>query len=479
MAGFKSGLSYDQLRAIVDAGGVEILSKGTIKKNGPSWQAVLTYRNADSKRIYLTHKLEGAKSRGRDATTKTSARGMLADWRGSVVDDVRAVAGISVDPTSTVRACIEKYVDDRVALGKIRQSTATYYRNAAKRIYRYPFANQPINALTQPIVQVWVNDLAKTLSGKSVKASFDLLDAVCKKVLGYDHNPCKRGEGGIELPRLSHNSKKRGGRPNALSFDGVATMNTLLDGREGAYDGIDQMAIAARLALHTGMRAEEVCGLRWRDVDLRSKTIHVRRVIERAEIPATDENGMPLRDGKGNIKVTYTEFESEPKSESSSRDIPLDSEIAGMLSAHRARVRTLVADLLPEFEGRQDLAVRPDVADLYVVGGPDGSFLSPYLLGKRWGKFSRSRGLLGTEGRAVTFHDLRHTAATRMLAAGIDVATVSHILGHAEVSVTLNRYTTSDERTKREAVNAMADVFSMRAPEGGGGVIPFRTGTDN
>ena len=84
-----------------------------------------------------------------------------------------------------------------------------------------------------------------------------------------------------------------------------------------------------------------------------------------------------------------------------------------------------------------------------------------------------------TEGRAVTFHDLRHTAATRMLAAGIDVATVSHILGHAEVSVTLNRYTTSDERTKREAVNAMADVFSMRAPEGDGGVIPFRTGTDN
>lgn len=479
MAGFESGLTYDQLRAIVKAGGENALGKGGYKENGPSLRAVLSYRDATGKRIYLTHKIEGSRSSGRNATGKRKAEKAVSDWRKQIVRDVKRVAGMSKDPTSTVRACVEHYIDQKLAIGKIRESTATYYRNAAKRIYRYPMADMPLINLGTNEVQAWVNDLVKTLSGKSVKASFDLLDAVCKYYLGYDNNPCRRDRGGVELPQLSHNSKKRGGRPNALPFDGVAKMNTLLDKREQSYDGIDQMAVAARLALHTGMRAGEVCGLRWRDVDLRSKTIHVRRAIQRAEIPMTDEDDMPIRDGKGNIKTAYTEFEDEPKSDSSGRDIPLDSEIVSMLSAHRARVRTLVADLLPESEGRQDLAVRPDVADLYVVGGPDGSFLSPYLLGKRWGKFSRSRGLLGTEGRAVTFHDLRHTAATRMLAAGIDVATVSHILGHAEVSVTLNRYTTSDERTKREAVNAMADVFSMRAPEGGSGVIPFRTGTDN
>lgn len=473
MAVFKSGLTYDQLRAVVDAGGAEILSAGTIKKNGPSLRAVLTYVDQGDKRVYLTHKLEGSKSAGREATTKTAARKMLAEWRALVVSDVQTVAGISVDPTTTVRACVERYIDDRVSLGKIRQSTATYYRNAAKRIYKYPLANMSINALTPSVVQTWVNDLARTLSGKSVKASFDLLDAVCKKILGYDHNPCKRGDGGIELPRLSHNSKKRGGRPNALPFDGVAKMNTILDAREASYDGIDQMAIGARLALHTGMRAEEVCGLRWRDVDLRSKIVHVRRVIERAEIPKTDENDLPQRDGRGNVMTEYTEFLSNPKTDTSSRDIPLDNEIVSMLEAHRGHVKELISELFPRAEDR------PDMAGLYVVGGIDGSFLSPYLLGKRWGKFSRSRGLLGTEGRAVTFHDLRHTAATRMLAAGIDVATVSHILGHAEVSVTLNRYTTSDERTKREAVNAMAEVFSMRTPAAGDGVIPFRTGTES
>lgn len=476
---YESGLSYETLRAIADAGAIDSISAGSAQIHGKKWRAVLTYQVPDDskpsgyRQVFIRHTLADTKAGGRGATSEARAKRMVAEWRKLVISDVQSLRGGTIDASSPVRMCVESFIDSRVELGKIRQSTATYYRNAAKRIYRYPLANMPINELTQPIVQAWVNDLAKTLSGKSVKASFDLLDAVCKRVLGYDHNPCRRGDGGIELPRLSHNSKKRGGRPNALSFDGVAKMNTLLDEREASYDGVDQMALGARLALHTGMRAEEICGLRWKDVDLHSRTIHVRRVIERAEIPITDDNGDPLRGKDRNVKTAYTEFESMPKSDSSSRDIPLDGEIVAMLDAHRAKVRALVADMFPNAEGR------PRLAALYVVGGIDGSFLSPYLLGKRWAKFSRSRDLMGTEGRAVTFHDLRHTAATRMLAGGIDVATVSHILGHAEVSVTLNRYTTSDERTKREAVQAMADVFSMRAPKQSSGVIPFRTGTDN
>lgn len=473
MKGFESGLTYDQLRAIVKAGGEKALSEGGYKENGPSYRAVLSFRDVTGKRIYLTHKIEGSKISGRNATGKQKAKKAVSDWRKQIIRDMKRVTGMSKDPTSSVRACVEQYIDKKLAIGKIRESTATYYRNAAKRIYRYPMADMPLINLETDEVQEWVNDLSKTLSGKSVKASFDLLDAVCRKYLGYDHNPCRRGDNGIELPKLSHNSKRKGRRPNALSFDGVAMMNTVLDSREASYDGIDQMAVGARLALHTGMRAEEVCGLRWGDVNLRSKVIHVRQVIERAEIPKTDEDGLPQRDSKGNIKTGYTEFASLPKTDTSSRDIPLDPEVVSMLKSHRGHMRELVSELFPKVEDR------PDMASLYVVGGADGSFMSPYLLGKRWGKFSRTRGLLGTEGRAVTFHDLRHTAATRMLAAGIDVATVSHILGHAEVSVTLNRYTTSDERTKREAVNAMADVFSMRAPEGGDGVIPFRTGTND
>ena len=476
---YKSGLSYKTLRAISDSGAIDSLSEGSAQIHGKKWRAVLTYQVPDSskrsgyRQVFVRHTLEDTSATGRGKTSEARAKRMVAEWRRLVISDVRSLTGSAIDASSPVRICVETYIDERVALGKIRQSTATYYRNAAKRIYRYPLAGVPISTLTKPMVQAWVNDLAKTLSGKSVKASFDLLDAVCKKVLGYDHNPCRRGDGGIELPRLAHNSKKRGARPNALSYDGVARVNVLLDEREASYDGADQMALGARLALHTGMRAEEVCGLRWRDVDLQSKTLHVRRVIERAELPQTDEDGAPLRDRDGNIVTVYTEFESAPKTDKSLRDIPIDPETIEALRSHRRRTRAMIVDKFPEAEER------PDINNLYVLGDIDGSFLSPYLLGKRWGKFSRTRGLVGTEGRAVTFHDLRHTAATRMLAAGIDVATVSHILGHAEVSVTLNRYTTSDERTKREAVDMMADVFSMRAPRGGDGITPFRTGTES
>lgn len=473
MAGFKSGLTYEQLRHIADNGGEESLSQGGLRKNGPRLQAVLTYR-CDGKRKYVYHTLEGSVSSGRDATGKRAAKALLKEWRDDVVSDLKSISGITVDPTSSVRECVEDWIQNRVDLGKAQPSTATYYRNAAKRIFRYPLASMPINQLTMQIVQAWINDLSKTLAAKTVKASYDVLDATCRKVLGPSLNPCVKetpDRDGIELPSPKKDRKKGGKKPNALSLDGVARFNTLLDEREAAYDGIDIMAIGARLALHTGMRAEECCGLKWEDVDLAASEIHVVRAIQRAEIPVKDDDGEFIRDKSGNLVTKYTEFAADPKTEDSGRYIPLDPETVDMLSRHRETMTKMVKDA---YAKKKRI---PSISSLYVLGGVDGSFFSPYKLGKRWCNFSRSRNLLGTSGRPVTLHDLRHTNATRTLADGTDITTVSQLLGHSESSVTLNRYTTSDEQTKRAAVNRMARVFSMRELPEMEGVTPFRAGS--
>jgi integrase len=59
--------------------------------------------------------------------------------------------------------------------------------------------------------------------------------------------------------------------------------------------------------------------------------------------------------------------------------------------------------------------------------------------------------LIGTEGKRCTFHDLRHTFATAAIAAGVDVKTVSSILGHANAAMTLNVYASADPDAKRRA----------------------------
>ena len=475
MAVYESGLSYEALRAIANANAFDRISEGTIRNNKNKWQGVLSYQIPDassrtgSRQVRITHTFIDTRVSGRGATSRKQAGRLVSEWRVQVISDALKVAGLSADPTSSVRECVTQYINHKEDVGKARPSTITFYRNAAKRIYRYPLASMPLQDLTKGIVQAWVDDMSKTLAGKTVKSSYDLLEAVCKKMLPPNANPCSE----IELPSIKKNSKKQSARPNALSYDGVARCNSLMDERESKRNGTDYVMLGARIALNTGMRAEEVCGLRWRDVDLTANTIHVRNVIERAELPDRDERGNVLYDGNGNPKsVTYSEFDAHPKTETSARDIPITKELADMLARHKDYTRHVMKELIP------DKSDRPSIGSLYVLGGIDGRHMSPHRLGINWCKFARSRGIVGTERRTITFHDLRHTFATRAIANGIDVATVSRILGHAEISVTLNKYVNSDEATKRAAMEKMAEVFSMREQPTTDGITPFRTGTE-
>lgn len=451
MATFESGLTYEQLRGIVDNNAISSISSGTVRKNGKKLQACISYM-VDGKRKYLTHNLEGTVSTGRDATGKRDAKTLLSDWRDQVIADARSIAGISVDPTSPVRECMSSFIEAKESVGQIRSSTATNYRNAAKRIERYPLADMPLISLTTGTIQTMVNDMSRRLSGKSVKLSIDLLSAVCKKYLGCNSDPCE----GLIMPKLNANAKQKAKRPNALTIEGVIRMNALLDDLDGKGQDTNIMSLGARLALHTGVRAEEACGLRWRDVDFMSKSIHIGNVIERAEIPVRNEDGEAVRKKDGTIKTTYSEYAAPPKTDRSERDIPMDPEIAEALMAHRRRVESSIIRLFPK---KSD---RPAIDGLYVLGDLNGNFFSPRRLGVRWIRFAKRNDLIGTENRPCTYHDIRHTCASRMLAAGVDIATVSMLLGHSENSVTLNKYTTSDERTKRAAIDGMAGIFSAR-----------------
>ena len=90
-------------------------------------------------------------------------------------------------------------------------------------------------------------------------------------------------------------------------------------------------------------------------------------------------------------------------------------------------------------------------------------------------------GLLGTEGKTPTFHDVRHTYATTAIANGIDVKTVSNQMGHKDAAMTLNTYATVDPDAARRAAERMGDVIAsnMRSAKGMGEVLEFgKTGTE-
>ena len=99
--------------------------------------------------------------------------------------------------------------------------------------------------------------------------------------------------------------------------------------------------------------------------------------------------------------------------------------------------------------------------DLFVIGDPlKATWRSPNKLSQQWTALSSVMQWTGTQGQRVTFHDLRHTFATISLANGMDVMSLASILGHRDVSMTLNVYAIALKEPKQRAMAVVDGIFS-------------------
>lgn len=163
------------------------------------------------------------------------------------------------------------------------------------------------------------------------------------------------------------------------------------------------------LAMTTGIRIGELCALKWEDIDLEKRILTVRKTIQRIQ----------CKDGKRKTKLIIT----EPKSKSSKREIPLPDSIVSYLS---------------EFTGK---------SERYVLSG-DEKPVEPRTMQNRFARILHNVNL-----PSVHFHSLRHYFASDCIRLGFDVKSLSELLGHGSVEITLNRYVHSSLEQKREYMN--------------------------
>ncbi|MDP9425155.1 MAG: site-specific integrase [Actinomycetota bacterium] len=189
---------------------------------------------------------------------------------------------------------------------------------------------------------------------------------------------------------------------------------TLLSGASG-----DRLEALYVLAVTTGARQGELLALKWEDVDLDGRKLHIRRTLTRS---------------KGTMTV------GEPKTKKSRRTIPLTRRAAVALTAHRARqneekLRASYRAGIPD-EGK------PPKHNVYedrglVFATKNGGIINPSNLRNRsFAKLLKRAKLPET----TRFHDLRHTCATIMLKAGQHPKLVQELLGHATIAITLDTY---------------------------------------
>lgn len=181
----------------------------------------------------------------------------------------------------------------------------------------------------------------------------------------------------------------------------------------------DRMEALWRLELNTGLRRAEAAGLRWSDVDLDAGVIQVRT----------------QRTTEG-----YKVVEREPKTAAGRRRIPIDPGVAAALRAWKTRQKEERLAYGPAYES----------TDL-VFTQRDGSGWHPQSLRIAFSWACKRAGV-----PVLRFHDLRHTAATLALEAGVHPKVVQERLGHASVQITLDTYSHVQESVGKEAAGRIA-----------------------
>ena len=178
-----------------------------------------------------------------------------------------------------------------------------------------------------------------------------------------------------------------------------------------------QYKVMIKLLIYTGMRRGELCGLNWSDIDFERNLVHITKAIL-----YTPEQGI---------------FEDTPKSRQSSRAINIPQEMITLLKQwkiEQCKQKLLLGDQWKNTDK--------------VFTSSNGDVMRPDSLTSWFQRFIKRNNLPNAH-----LHTLRHVSATLLIAGGVDVATVSSRLGHANKSTTLNIYTHAIKSADAAAAN--------------------------
>lgn len=293
----------------------------------------------------------------------------------------------------------------------LKTGTLISYQNYYNYYIKEFLGKMPISAIRGEHIQKLYNKLLDdNMALSSLKIISAVMNGCFQRALKnglIERNPVKLAE----LPRKKQKTDRR-----VLT---IQEQRLFLQYSQDSY-----LRNLFALMLRTGMRSGEARGLKFSDIDSKKDVIHIRRTLK-------------YETGRGF-------FEDTPKTTTSMRDIPLTPEIIAIIEAQRKenRIYSNVVSI-----------------DEYIFHLPGGTPISRERVQSEIDRIVKRVNKSDFQMERFTSHCFRHTFATRAIEAGMQPQTLKTILGHANLSMTMDLYSHVLPTTKADEMQKIARIF--------------------
>lgn len=313
-------------------------------------------------------------------------------------------------PSGTFGATASEWL--AVSRNQLKESSYVKYNTIVNNHLLPVFGGCQISDITRDDVSQLCNSLLSEENNKPALSPKTVSSIMCVLKSIFDYAAQVKQYATVDLRGVSIRQPQR--QLRVLSLSEQQTLSAYL------CENINLYHLGILICLYTGLRVGEICALRWGDVNFEEKAIYVRQTMQRLQ--CTESSG-----NKTQILI------SNPKSDSSVRRIPIPDELFNLIAQYR----------FPESS--------------YFLTGTSKRYVEPRNMQNKFKKVLKDCGI-----ENVNFHALRHTFATRCVELGFDIKSLSEILGHSSVNITLNRYVHPSMELKQQNMNKLSELLAVK-----------------
>lgn len=306
---------------------------------------------------------------------------------------------------------VESWIQKNEVL--LKESTLVKYKNILNSYILPVMGPKRMNEITYKVIEEFYNQLLitggrskKGLAPKTVADIMSLFRNILKYVADFGIQPA------CDAKLITVKQT-----PKSLRVLSKKEQEQLC---QYLYENLNLRNTGILICLFTGIRIGEICALKWEDIMLEESKIYIHKTMQRIQ---------KLDGDTQKTKVIIT----SPKSIYSIRTIPLPDNLVKIIS-----------NLKENQKG-------------YFLTGIEEKYLEPRTMQNHFKAILRNCGI-----QNVNFHVLRHTFATRCIELNFDVKSLSEILGHANVNITMNRYVHPSMELKQENMQKLSSLLTVK-----------------